>query len=224
MAYILQIETATKQCSVAISYKGQKLASEELLSEGYSHGEKLHLFIQQVLNKSKLKPTDLDAVSVSKGPGSFTGLRIGVAAAKGLCFSLDLPLIAINTLELLVQPFKEMQKYDFIIPMLDARRMEVYTAVYNRKEFQLGQTRALVLTSNSFYEEIGEQSCFVIGNGATKFATLNPKINATFSDSIHYPNAKDLSSLTWEYYQKKAFENLGLFEPFYLKEFQSNVK
>jgi len=224
MAFILQLETATKQCSVALSYEGEEIFSESLLAEGFSHGEKLHLFIDNVLKKAKLKPDKLDAIAVSKGPGSFTGLRIGVAAAKGLCFALDLPLIAVNTLELMVQPFKEMQEYHYLLPMLDARRMEVYTSVYNRKKNQFGPTEALILSENIFCDAVGEQPCLVLGNGATKFAALKPKINAVFSDTIHYPHAKDISILAWECYQRNEFENLGLFEPFYLKDFQSNTK
>ena len=105
MSYILNLETTTKQCSVAIGHKGKCIADKQLLSEDYSHGEKLHLFIQNVLEKAKLELSQLDAVAISKGPGSFTGLRIGTAAAKGLCFSLGLPLIGLNTLEIMVNPF-----------------------------------------------------------------------------------------------------------------------
>ena len=115
MAYILHIETSTKQCSVAIGYKGKCISEKKLLSQNYSHEEKLHVFIQEALEEVNLDISELGAVSVSKGPGSFTGLRIGVAAAKGICFALDLPLIAVNTLKLMIQPYLERKDIDFLL-------------------------------------------------------------------------------------------------------------
>ena len=130
MNYILHIDTTTKKCSVALAQDGELMIQKELLSEEFSHSEQLHPFIEEVLKESGLKSSSLSAIAISKGPGSYTGLRIGVAAAKGLCFALDLPLIALNTLEIMVQPY-EVSPYSFIIPMLDARRMEVYAAIFD---------------------------------------------------------------------------------------------
>jgi len=221
MAYIIQLETTTKQCSVALSYKGNCISKKVLLAEHFSHDEKLHVFIREVLQEASVGFSELDAVSISKGPGSYTGLRIGVAAAKGLCFALDLPLIGIHTLELMVQPFIGKAEYAFFIPMLDARRMEVYTAVFDNSKTWIQETNALVLEAQSFYDLLGDSPCLVFGNGASKFKRLQPKINAHFTETVSYPSAEDMSKLAWLEFQKKNFEDLATFEPFYLKDFQT---
>ena len=221
MAYIIQLEKTTKQCSVALSYNGNCISKKVLLAEHFSHDEKLHVFIREVLQEASVGFSELDAVSISKGPGSYTGLRIGVAAAKGLCFALDLPLIGIHTLELMVQPFIGKAEYVFFIPMLDARRMEVYTAVFDNSKTWIQETNALVLEAQSFYDLIGDSPCLVFGNGASKFKTLQPKINAHFTETVSYPSAEDMSRLAWLEFQKKNFEDLATFEPFYLKDFQT---
>lgn len=221
MAYIIQLETTTKQCSVALSYKGNCISKKVLLAEHFSHDEKLHVFIREVLQEASVGFSELDAVAISKGPGSYTGLRIGVAAAKGLCFALDLPLIGIQTLELMVQPFIGKAEYVFFIPMLDARRMEVYTAVFDNSKTWIQETNALVLEAQSFYDLLGDSPCLVFGNGASKFKTLQPKINAHFTETVSYPSAEDMSRLAWLEFQKKNFEDLATFEPFYLKDFQT---
>ena len=223
MAYIIQLETTTKQCSVALSYKGNCISKKVLLAEHFSHDEKLHVFIREVLQEASVGFSELDAVSISKGPGSYTGLRIGVAAAKGLCFALDLPLIGIHTLELMVQPFIGKAEYVFFIPMLDARRMEVYNAVFDNSKTWIQETNALVLEAQSFYDLLGDSPCLVFGNGASKFKTLQPKINAHFTETVSYPSAEDMSRLAWLEFQKKNFEDLATFEPFYLKDFQTTT-
>lgn len=223
MAYIIQLETTTKQCSVALSYKGNCFSKKVLLAEHFSHDEKLHVFIREVLQEASVGFSELDAVSISKGPGSYTGLRIGVAAAKGLCFALDLPLIGIHTLELMVQPFIGKAEYAFFIPMLDARRMEVYTAVFDNSKTWIQETNALVLEAQSFYDLLGDSPCLVFGNGASKFKMLQPKINAHFTETVSYPSAEDMSRLAWLEFQKKNFEDLATFEPFYLKDFQTTT-
>ena len=220
MNYILHIDTTTKKCSVALAQDGELMIQKELLSEEFSHSEQLHPFIEEVLKESGLKSSSLSAIVISKGPGSYTGLRIGVAAAKGLCFALDLPLIALNTLEIMVQPY-EVSPYSFIIPMLDARRMEVYTAIFDETKKWIQETTAEVLTENTFTSIVNEQSCLIIGDGAIKFKTLYPKINASYSSEIHYPVAKDMITLAWKKFNAKEFEDLAYFEPFYLKDFQT---
>jgi tRNA threonylcarbamoyladenosine biosynthesis protein TsaB len=220
MAYILHLETSTKQCSVALAHKGELLASRILLNDSFSHSEKLHLFISEVLQEAKLKSADLDAVAVSKGPGSYTGLRIGVAAAKGLCFGLDIPLIALNALKILAQASTE-QNTDYIIPMMDARRMEVYTAVFDSRRNWVEDTSALVLSRDSFKELLKDQTVLVLGDGAQKFKELNPEINAVFPSEIFYPKAVDMTPLACEKFNSQAFESLAYFEPFYLKDFQT---
>ena len=220
MNYILHIDTTTKKCSVALAQDGELMIQKELLSEEFSHSEQLHPFIEEVLKESSLKSSSLSAIAISKGPGSYTGLRIGVAAAKGLCFALDLPLIALNTLEIMVQPY-EVSPYSFIIPMLDARRMEVYTAIFDETKKWIQETMAEVLTENTFTSIVNEQSCLIIGDGAIKFKTLHPKINASYTNEIHYPVAKDMITLAWKKFNAKEFEDLAYFEPFYLKDFQT---
>jgi tRNA threonylcarbamoyladenosine biosynthesis protein TsaB len=220
MDYILHIDTTTKKCSVALAQDGDLMIQKELLSEEFSHSEQLHPFIEEVLKESGLKSSSLSAIAISKGPGSYTGLRIGVSAAKGLCFALDLPLIALNTLEIMVQPY-EVSPYSFIIPMLDARRMEVYTAIFDETKKWIQETTAEVLTENTFTSIVNEQSCLIIGDGAIKFKTLYPKINASYSSEIHYPVAKDMITLAWKKFNAKEFEDLAYFEPFYLKDFQT---
>lgn len=222
MANILHIETSTKQCSVALAYKGKLLSSRVLNSESFSHNEKLHLFISEVLEEANLKPKQLDAISVSKGPGSYTGLRIGVAAAKGFCFALDIPLIALNSLEILVQGVTQAE-VELIIPMMDARRMEVYTAIFDGNKNWINKTSALILNQNSFKEIAKDKTVLFLGNGTNKFQELIPEINLKHSFENNYPNAIHMVELTWEKYNSKDFESLAYFEPFYLKDFQTTT-
>ena len=220
MSYILNIETSTLKCSVSIAYKGEYVAGEQLLANEFIHGEKLHVFIRDIFEKTKIKKKDLNAVAVSKGPGSYTGLRIGVAAAKGICFAQDIPLIGVNTLEIMAAPFFNKSEYNYLIPILDARRMEVYSAIFDAKKRCIQKTNAVVLSENSFFDKVENGSCLVIGNGASKFKTLKPKINADFN-AEYFPSAKDMCEVSWDLYKKKSYENLEFFEPFYLKDFQT---
>ena len=221
MSYILHLETSTQQCSVALAKDERCISKKKILAENFSHSEKLHLFIQDVINEAGIVISDLEAIAISKGPGSYTGLRIGVAAAKGLCFALDLPLIAINSLTIMVQPFFDKRDFDFLIPMLDARRMEVYTSVFNKRQNIKMQTKALVLSEDSFVNIVQNGNCLIIGNGASKFKILNPKIDAHFNKEIHYPSAEDMCLLAWNKFKNKNFEVLASFEPYYLKDFQT---
>ena len=178
--------------------------------------------ISEVLEEANLKPKQLDAISVSKGPGSYTGLRIGVAAAKGFCFALDIPLIALNSLEILVQGVTQAE-VELIIPMMDARRMEVYTAIFDGSKNWINQTSALVLNQNSFKEIVKDKTVLFLGNGTNKFQELIPEINLTHSFENNYPNAIDMVKLAWEKYNSEDFESLAYFEPFYLKDFQTTT-
>ncbi|MEK9612465.1 MAG: tRNA (adenosine(37)-N6)-threonylcarbamoyltransferase complex dimerization subunit type 1 TsaB [Flavobacteriaceae bacterium] len=220
MAYILHLDTTTKKCSVAIGNQGVLVAKKELKSETFSHSEKLHGFIVQVLEDASIKLNQLVAIAISKGPGSYTGLRIGVASAKGLCFALEIPLIALNTLEVMVQSHW-IPHQGFIIPMLDARRMEVYTAIFDDKKNWVIPTQALVLESDSFREYVGNKPCLVLGDGAEKFKELGPQINAEFTLDTVFPSATDMILMAWDRFLDKKFEDLAYFEPFYLKDFQT---
>lgn len=216
MDYILSVETATKNCSVSVSGDGVVLLTREMAEEHFSHAEKLHLYIDEVLAQLGLKFSDLSALAVSKGPGSYTGLRIGVSAVKGLCYALDLPLIAVNTLSVLAEQLN-IDK-GLIIPMIDARRMEVFTAVFSADHNMIEDTKALVLTQDAF-DYLQPQALHFIGDGATKCKELFTADNCVFYDEIQYPSAKDMGMLAWEKYLAKDFEDVAYFEPFYLKDF-----
>lgn len=216
MANILCLETATTNCSVGIAKDGQLKLLKEDNSKGYSHAEKLHVFINEILRESNLKVEDLDAVAVSKGPGSYTGLRIGVSAAKGLCFSQDIPLISIPTLDLLAQKLPENSGY--VIPMLDARRMEVYSAVFDENRQQIRVTKAEVLEEDSFIKYLERDEVHFIGNGVAKFEDICKHPNAVFHKQ-EFPSAKEMVAIAELKYKKSDIEDVAYFEPYYLKDF-----
>lgn len=216
MAYILCIETATTNCSVALAKNGDVLALREDNSSEYSHAERLHVFIEAVLQEAGIPKSKLDAVAISKGPGSYTGLRIGVSAAKGLCYALDIPLIAVSTLESLAAQAEPGAKY--IVPMLDARRMEVYSAVFFTKLDPVREVRAEVLDTKSFSHYLDEGTVCFIGNGAAKFRDICTHPNATFN-STAMPSAKEMVSMAYRRFQNSLTEDVAYFEPYYLKDF-----
>ena len=223
MSIILHIETATKNCSVALSHSGKLLALKENYSENYSHSEQLHWLIQKVLKKADMHASFIDAVAVSKGPGSYTGLRIGVAAAKGICFALDLPLIGINSLEVLAGKANLIEE-TLLFPMFDARRMEVYTMVLNEKKEVLKPTFAEIITENSFDSFPKDKKWIFMGEGAKKCKTLLNAPHIDYRDDLKFPSTKEMIPLAWESYKVKKFEDVAYFEPFYLKEFFTNTK
>ena len=216
MAYILNIETSTTNCSVSLSKNGETLVLKEDYDSNYSHAERLHLFIEDVINQANIKKTDLSAVAVSKGPGSYTGLRIGVSTAKGLCYALDIPLISISTLEALASQVNV--KEGLIIPILDARRMEVYSAVFNAKGNQVRGIKAEVLHEDSFSDYLNLNKVFFIGNGVLKTKTIISNENAVFIED-KLPSANNMSKLAYAKYKKSDIEDVAYFEPFYLKDF-----
>ena len=216
MAIILCLETATTNCSVSVAVDGEVKAIREENNQKFSHAEKLHVFIEEVLTEANINKSDIDAVAVSKGPGSYTGLRIGVSAAKGLCFALDVPLISTPTLEVLAQQVKEPNSY--IIPLLDARRMEVYSAVYSEEKKQIRETKAEILNENSFLEFLEKGKTIFIGDGALKFEAICKHPNAIFQHDL-FPSSADMASLAEAKYKISDTENVAYFEPFYLKEF-----
>lgn len=221
MALILNLETATKNCSVSLAKDGHTIALKELNDGNYSHGEKLHEFIHEILSEAKFDYNDLDAVAVSKGPGSYTGLRIGVSAAKGLCFSLDLPLISCNTLQALALSSDAEQ--GLIIPLLDARRMEVYSAVFSNTNEAIREIQAEIIDENSFQHELTQGSVTFLGDGASKCKDIITHENAHFEDE-KFPSANEMSKLSFEKFQNKDFEDVAYFEPFYLKDFVVTTK
>ena len=216
MAYILNIETATTNCSVSVAKDGKTIALKEDYDNGYSHAEKLHVYIDEVLKEVQIEKQQLDAIAVSKGPGSYTGLRIGVSAAKGLCFALDMPLIAVSTLEALAHQVKA--ENGLIIPMLDARRLEVYSEIFNSDYQEVRAIEAQVLDENSFSEYLKERKVYFIGNGVKKTMDLITNKNAVFIEE-KLPSANQMSLLSFEAYKKSNIQDVAYFEPFYLKDF-----
>lgn len=216
MAYILNIETATTNCSVSLSYKGETLVLKEDNSKNYSHAERLHVYINTVLNEADISKQQLDAVAVSKGPGSYTGLRIGVSAAKGLCFALDVPLIAISTLQSLALQSNTTE--GLVIPLLDARRMEVYSAIFDNNNQCLREVQAQIIEPSSFSEFLEKGKVSFIGNGVTKTKEVISHNNAIFIED-KLPSAKQLASLSYKKFKISDFEDVAYFEPYYLKDF-----
>lgn len=219
MIYILNIETATTVCSVAIS-KNEELIFSRELNEGFTHAENLHLFIEQGLKECGLKPKDLSAIAVSKGPGSYTGLRIGVSTAKGLAYALNIPLISIDTLQIMALAAREESHAGaFYCPMIDARRMEVYTSVYDFNLESKTAVEALVVDETSSSKFSAYKKIFFFGDGMPKCRSLlETQPNSGFIETI-YPSAKSMVKLSYARFESKTFENLAYFEPFYLKDF-----
>ncbi|MBC7565621.1 MAG: tRNA (adenosine(37)-N6)-threonylcarbamoyltransferase complex dimerization subunit type 1 TsaB [Pedobacter sp.] len=219
MALILQLETATQVCSVALSQNGNTIALKELQANNI-HAGSLTLFIKEVMEVAGFSYSDLDAIAVSKGPGSYTGLRIGVSTAKGLCFALDKPLIAIGTLGMMAKGFLNANP-DFnglICSMIDARRMEVFTSVFDCTLTMVQDVSAKIIDEQSFLSELSQGQIMFIGDGAEKCKAAITHPNAAFSTE-NFNSAVNMSELSFEAFSNTRFEDLAYFEPFYLKEF-----
>jgi len=218
---ILHIETATDICSVVLAENGVVVA-EKTSEPIRDHASSLAVYIDEVLKVSGVKPSDLKAIAVSKGPGSYTGLRIGVSTAKGLCYALNIPLIAISTTQSMAQLFylKNSEYNGYVVPLLDARRMEVYGAIYNQQLEEVHPIVAEILHSDSFSFQ-STISYTLIGSGATKSKTFfENKLNVTIDEAFSV-SAIGLVAPAFKAYQKKVFEDVAYFEPFYLKDFVS---
>lgn len=227
MPIILSIETSTKACSAAIHDDGKLLSVSELYHEKSSSGM-LTTLIEHVVKTASLTLQDLDAIAVAKGPGSYTGLRIGVSTAKGLCFTLEKPLIAINTLEAMAYQLSIGQVSAvnhplsiYLCPMLDARRMEVYCAVYQTDTMEcLEPTQAKIIDETSFTDLLQNHKIIFFGDGAEKCkATLGENPNVIFLNETIFPSAKSVGFLANKAFKHNQFENVADFEPYYLKEF-----
>lgn len=216
MAYILNIETSTKNCSVSIAKNGEVVAIKELNNGNYSHAEVLHVFIDDILKSNGILSSELDAIAVSKGPGSYTGLRIGVSAAKGLSFAHNIPLISVDTLKALASSINVTDGY--IVPMIDARRLEVYASVFDSELNLVSPTEAKVINSDSYQEYLESQKVYFLGDGSEKCKSILTHKNAHFIDN-HHPSAKEMAILSYDKFKKEEFEDVAYFEPFYLKDF-----
>jgi tRNA threonylcarbamoyladenosine biosynthesis protein TsaB len=215
MHYILNIETATKNCSVSLAVDGQTLVCKEISELGFSHAEKLHLFIEDVIQEAGISWSQLSAIAVSQGPGSYTGLRIGVSAAKGLSYALQIPLISVDTLASLAHQVTEND--GVIVPMIDARRMEVYSAIFDSNKQKIRAIQAEIITEESFATI--SDTVYFVGDSNEKVKTVLTKSNFVFLDAIQYPSAKEMSAISYQKFEEKNFEDVAYFEPFYLKDF-----
>ncbi len=230
MPLLLNLETATQICSAALSADGTLLGLRESHSDK-AHSRQLAVFIRELLTENDLEVPELDAVAVSMGPGSYTGLRIGVSTAKGLAYGSDIPLIGIGTLDILVAGalqeeelarFLEKSLYALLCPMIDARRMEVFTGLYTSGGNAIGKASALVVDENSFVDELANGPVVFFGNGAKKCMEKLRAPNAIFIDGI-LPSARFMVPLAEQKWRQKNFENVAYFEPYYLKDFIATV-
>lgn len=226
MAYILSIETATPVCSVALSAGNQVVAVKESDVKN-SHAEIVTVFIDELLKENRIKTSSIEAVAVSKGPGSYTGLRIGVSTAKGLCYSLDIPLIAIGTLQSMAWGMAckledELEPSTLYCPMIDARRMEVYCALFDKENKEVLETNAKIVDQNSFSDYLEKSKIVFFGDGAAKCQEILTHPNAVFIEDLH-PSAIDLAAIAHLRFQNEQFEDVAYFEPFYLKDFIAGI-
>jgi tRNA threonylcarbamoyladenosine biosynthesis protein TsaB len=220
MALILSIETSTKVCSVALHKNSELLGLKELFI-GQSHSSYLTLLIRDLISYCDYKPNDLNAIAVSMGPGSYTGLRIGATAAKGLCYSLEIPLLAVNTLEAMAHHINHYNiSSSLICPMIDARRMEVYCLVADQFLNIIEPTTAKIIDEKSFEEYLATQPIIFFGDGALKCKEiLGSQKNAKFLENV-FPTAASVGLLAEKKFQNQQFEEIAYFEPFYLKDFR----
>lgn len=216
MTSILCLETATQNCSVAIVSPEGTLGARAQRGEGYVHAEQLHVFIDEVLRQTDVRP---DAIAVSSGPGSYTGLRIGVSAAKGLALGFDIPLIAVETLAhfALEQTISHPGKTHYV-PLIDARRMEVYCNTFNSSASAISRTEAHILSAQSFQAILDKGPALFFGEASTKASDVIKHPNAIFIHDL-WPSAEGMRILAQEKYAAQQFENIAEFEPFYLKDF-----
>lgn len=224
MALILCLETATNVCSVSLSENGKMIALKESQSKN-SHSNLINVFIKQLCHENNVRLKDIDALSVSAGPGSYTGLRIGLSTAKGICYGLDKPLICLSTLAIMAESAKQQiqENCAYLVPMIDARRMEVFTATYNKKMELIQKERPLIVEQNSFDDLETTGKIILFGNGAQKCKALLNTNKFLFWDSFQH-SAKYQGILAENAYINKNFADIAYFEPSYIKPFYSNKK
>lgn len=221
MANILLIETSDEICSVAVACDG-KIIGFQMSDEPMQHATHLPLYIEATMKLIKEKNITLDAVAVSGGPGSYTGLRIGVSTAKGLCYALGCKLIAIDTLKVIATALKQSESANIIIcPVIDARRMEVYTAMYDYALNQISPAEAKIIDENSFADI--DRPIHFCGSGAEKCSNVIKNPNAKFTTLVK-PIANMMVELAEEAYHNNQFQDVAYYEPFYLKEFYTPQK
>lgn len=213
--YLLHLETSTKVCSVVLSKNGTEIAKKESNDDAFAHGEKLTVYIQDVLLEAKIQLSDVKGVSVSSGPGSYTGLRIGTSTAKGICYALNLPLLSISSLESLKNEAQKKYPNATICAMIDARRMEVYSVLYDENNYILKEISADVLDEHSYQNW---EPFVAVGDGILKMEALWEARKITFDGSILCSASGQVATI-YQKFLAQDFEDLAYFEPFYLKEF-----
>ncbi|MEJ1236477.1 tRNA (adenosine(37)-N6)-threonylcarbamoyltransferase complex dimerization subunit type 1 TsaB [Chryseolinea sp. T2] len=222
MPVLLSLETSTDVCSVAVHKDGALVAIAEV-HIGQAHASKLALLIKEVMTIAGTTMKDLNGVAVSAGPGSYTGLRIGTSTAKGLCYALDVPLISVGTLDIMAEHMRTVASEDALLcPMIDARRMEVYCALYNSAAGRLGEVEARVIDEESFLEQLNAGSVVFAGNGSGKCRGVITHRNAAFLEGI-FPSARYLGNIGYRKLTEGETEDLVHFEPFYLKDFKAKL-
>jgi tRNA threonylcarbamoyladenosine biosynthesis protein TsaB len=223
MNYILNIHTATETAMVNIC-NGPEVLATLFNQDTKQHASFLHTAIDQLLSENQIQMHQLKAIGVSNGPGSYTGIRVGLAAAKGLSYALQIPMITFNTLEVMaITAVNEIKNEDaYYCPMIDARRMEVYTAVYNYQLKEIISPQAMILSENSFEEIAQQQEVIFFGNGSEKFTLLAPHLKRIFS-KVNKISSDSLGEIAWKKYLEHSFADIAYSEPLYLKDFNSNL-
>lgn len=227
MDFILCIETGTNTCSVALGQHGNVIDIEESHDINNNHAKNLTLFIDSILKRQGLKAKDLGAVCVGKGPGSYTGLRIGVSVAKGICYGAGIPLLAVGSLQAMAQGARDMIKDEqdipaLLCPMIDARRMEVYTQLFSVNADPITEVEAKILNADSFSDHLLNYKILFFGDGSEKVKDLIISPNASFLDGFS-PSARFMLGLAERMYNQNLFEDVAYFEPFYLKNFVATI-
>ncbi|MEJ6492112.1 MAG: tRNA (adenosine(37)-N6)-threonylcarbamoyltransferase complex dimerization subunit type 1 TsaB [Flavobacteriales bacterium] len=213
--YLLHLETSTKVCSVVLSKNGNEIAKKESNDDAFAHGEKLTLYIQDVMYTAELQIDQLSGVSVSSGPGSYTGLRIGTSTAKGLCYALNIPLLSISSIESLAYEARKMHPDSTICVMIDARRMEVYCGIYSSDSNVLKPISADILDESTY---LNFEPFVLVGDGMPKMKEFWSERNIQFEDEVLCSASGQVEKIYYKYINQE-FEDLAYFEPFYLKEF-----
>jgi len=222
MARILSIDTSTSICSVALHDHGKLIAHTETFLDK-SHSRNISHMVEHILSICETSPQSIDAFAVCAGPGSYTGMRIGTSTAKGYCFALDKPLVSVSSLYSLAAKLQHKQPGIYYVPMIDARRMEVYTAIYDSELNEISKEEALILTDNSFQEQLVGKKLLFGGDGCAKFEIICSHSNALFAKDA-YPSAEFMGKRVFEKFQNQKFEDIAYFEPNYIKEFHTNSK
>jgi len=220
MIHILCIETGTTTCSVALGNEKEVIGYKEV-SDAKAHASQLSVLINELMAEHAFDISKIDAIAVSKGPGSYTGLRIGVSLAKGICYSLGKPLLAIGSLDSMVYGINGVPS-DLYCPMIDARRMEVYAALFNNSLNKISEVEAIIVDANSFAEQLQSNKIIFFGSGASKCKSVISNQNAIFIDNFE-PSARFMLPLALKAYKDEIFEDIAYFEPFYLKDFVATV-